>query len=148
MQMKFSQKRALANRSGFTLIEIILVIGLLAILAGLVIGNVDKIFGNQQLEMAKFKVNESFKTPLTTFRVAMGRYPTTEEGLQALLTKPASDTRGRWKGPYVESASDLEDPWGQPMQYRFPGTKNPSKYDLYSFGPDMVQSDDDIGNWE
>ena len=148
MQMKISRKHSLAKRSGFTLIEIMLAIGLMALLATVVIINVDRIFGSQQEGIAKFKVSEAFKTPLTTYRVHMGRYPTTEEGLQALLKKPASDTRGRWKGPYVEDTSDLEDPWGQPLQYRFPGVKNPSKYDLYSFGPDMVQSDDDIGNWE
>jgi len=125
-----------------------LAIGLMALLATVVITNVDNILGTQQEGITRVKVNDSFKTPLTSYRVHMGSYPTTEEGLQALLTRPASDTRGRWQGAYIDSEEDLFDPWGMPLQYRYPGIKNPSKYDLYSFGPDKKESEDDIGNWD
>jgi len=88
MQITDTRKRRSSRKSGFTLIEIILVIGLLAILAGLVIGNVDKIFGNQQVEMARFKVNESFKTPLTTSSTRMERPPKTRlSGAQLTLPR-------------------------------------------------------------
>jgi len=133
-------------KDAFTLVEMILVIGLIALLAGLVIGNVDKIFGENQAQLAHYKVNESFKAPLTSYRIHMGRYPTTSEGLEALLKRPEGD-QGRWRGPYIESEKDLLDPWGNKLQYRYPGSKREGSYDLFSHGPDGKESDDDIGNW-
>ncbi|OUW17283.1 MAG: type II secretion system protein GspG [Opitutales bacterium TMED158] len=147
--MKMETKRnrnRYASRRGFTLIEIMLVIGLMVLLFGLVVANVDKIFGDNQAQLVSFKVKESFKTPLTSYRIHMGSFPTTQQGLKALLTRPEND-RGRWKGPYIESPEDLVDPWGRELQYRYPGTQNPSAYDLFSLGEDGTESGDDITNW-
>ncbi len=140
---KFSERR-----SAFTLVEMLLVIALIAILAGVAIVNVDKIFGGNQESVAKIFVTQSMKAPLTSYRIHMGSYPSTAEGIQALLTAPSSKA-DRWKGPYLDVTGNKvpEDPWGNPYQYRYPGTRNTGSYDLYSWGADKVESDDDIGNW-
>jgi len=135
-----------SSKRGFTLIEIMLVIGLMVLLFGLVVANVDKIFGDNQEQLVAFKVKESFKTPLTSYRIHMGSFPSTQQGLKALLSRPEND-RGRWKGPYIENPEDLVDPWGNQLQYRYPGAQNTSSYDLFSLGPDGTESGDDITNW-
>lgn len=134
------------GQAGFTLLEIIVVIGILSILATLVITNLTKSLENSRVSVAKLFVNESMKTALTTYKIQMGDYPSTEEGLQALITPPAGKT-DRWQGPYIEGKLPL-DPWGHPYQYRYPGTHNKESYDLWSVGKDGVDgTDDDIGNW-
>lgn len=134
------------RKSGFTLIEILLVLGLIGLLVSVVVINAGSIFGNQQVKMTTLKVNESLTTPLFSYKSDMGNYPTTEQGLKALLVKPGND-RGRWHGPYVKDDESLLDAWQNELKYRFPGVKNPSGYDLYSLGPDGTESGDDIGNW-
>jgi len=129
-----------------TLLEILIVVMLISLLAGLVIGNIDKIFGQNQETIARLFVNDSLKVPLAAYRIQMGSYPTTEEGLQALITAPANRA-DRWKGPYIESKTVPLDPWGNPYQYKNPGVKNADRFDLWSWGPDGRESADDIGNW-
>mgnify|MGYP001127040337 CR=1 FL=1 len=131
-------------KRGFSLIEMLIVIALIAMLAGLVVTNLDKLFGGGQEKIARIFVKESIKAPLFQFRTDMGNYPTTEQGLQALYTAP-SGAGDRWRGPYVEELP--RDPWENPYQYRSPGERNPDKYDIWSLGPDGKKSDDDIGNW-
>jgi len=88
------------------------------------------------------------KTTLGMFEVDCGRYPTTSEGLDALLKLPNNTSITNWHGPYLEKASDLEDQWGHKFGYRCPGNRNPNGYDLYSAGPDGKEGTaDDIGNW-
>ncbi len=137
-----------ARRAAFTLFEMLIVIALIALLAGVAITNVDKIFGQNQETLARIFVNDSMKAPLTSYRIDMGSYPSTAEGLQALLTSPEGGG-DRWNGPYLDTSGNRVplDPWQRPYQYRFPGTRNTGKYDLFSFGPDGVESADDIGNW-
>lgn len=135
-----------SKKAGFTLVEMLLVIGLIVLLAGLVVTNVGNIFGDQQAKLTHFKVNEAFKTPLFKYRMDTGSYPTTEQGLKALLQKPSND-RGRWRGPYLDKPENIVDDWGNELKYRFPSTNNPGSYDLYSLGPDGVESEDDIQNW-
>ena len=136
-----------SRRSGFTLVEILVVITIIGLLAGLTIANFGKLFGGSQIDIAKLFVNQSMRTPLVTYRLQMGSYPSTEEGLQALITAPAGKT-DRWRGPYVEGGKIPPDPWGEPYQYRCPGVHNKDGYDLWSKGPDRTDgTDDDIGNW-
>jgi general secretion pathway protein G len=140
--------RPLAARRAFTLLEILVVLAIIGLLAGLAISNVDKIFGSAQVTTAQLFVQQSMKTSLTTYSIQMGGYPSTADGLQALITAPANKA-DRWRGPYIEGGKVPLDPWGEPYQYRSPGTKNKTSYDLYSKGPDKADgTEDDIGNWD
>jgi general secretion pathway protein G len=133
------------RKAGFSLIEILIVLAIIALLTGVVILNVEGIFGGGQEQTAQIFVNSSVKAPLLSYKIHLGNYPSTAEGLKALKTAPAGK-QAKWKGPYVDKIPS--DPWSNPYQYRFPGTKNPKGYDCFSFGPDGTESADDIGNWE
>lgn len=132
------------KRSAFTLLEILIAIALLAAIAALLIGDLDRVLGGGRTGVARIFVNETMENPLMNFRIHMGRYPTTEEGLQALLTRPSEEAEN-WQGPYIRRLPN--DPWGNPYQYRFPGERNPDGFDLWSWGPDGRDSDANIGNW-
>lgn len=137
------------SRSAFTLLEILVTLAIIGLLAGLAISNSDKIFGQSQEAVAKIFVRDSLKTALTRYRIDLGDYPTTTEGLAALTTAPANKAE-RWRGPYAEAPGGKlpVDPWGEAYRYRYPGTKNKGGYDLYSVGPDKADgTEDDIGNW-
>ncbi|MGB0333802.1 MAG: type II secretion system major pseudopilin GspG [Opitutales bacterium] len=137
------------NRSGgFSLIEILIVIALIAILVTVTIGNLDNVFGGQQTKVADIFVNQTAKIGLTPYKLDVGNYPTTEEGLEALVRAPAGK-ESRWRGPYLEEVP--LDPWKQAYRYRYPGSKNINGargYDVWSLGPDGTESADDIGNWK
>ncbi len=143
-KQSLSLKKRKMSAPGFSLMEILVVIGLIGAIAGLVILNLDKIFSSGKEQIAKLYVNETIKTPLFAYKLNVGNYPTTEQGLESLVKQP-SNTKN-WKGPYIDKLQD--DPWGHPYQYKFPGVKNPGGYDVWSLGPDGIESDEDIGNWE
>ena len=131
----------------FTLLEILIAIAILGLLVGLTVTNLDKIFGNNQETVAKLFVQDSIKVPLATYRMSMGSFPSTAEGLQALITPP-SNNADNWRGPYLTDGKLPLDPWGEPYQYRYPGTHNKNGYDVWSKGPDKQDgTSDDIGNW-
>lgn len=130
--------------AGFTLLEILMAIALLALLVGVVLTNVEGMFGRGQEKAAEIFVKESAKTGLATYRMDMGNYPSSAEGLEALVSRPASGED--WRGPYLEDLP--EDPWKNPYRYQFPGTRSNKAYDVWSTGPDGTDgTDDDIGNW-
>lgn len=134
-------------RRAFTLLEIMIALAILALLVGLAVTNLDTIFGNAQGTTAKLFVSESIKLPLSSYRIAMGDYPSTSDGLQVLITAPTSRAE-QWRGPYFSDPKIPVDPWGEPYVYHYPGVHNPKGYDIYSKGPDKVDSTaDDIGNW-
>ncbi len=135
------------RRAAFTLFEILIVIALIAMLASVAIYNAGDIFTGGQADIERLKVKDGFSIPLTTFQTSMGGYPTTEEGLQALVTPPSINAE-RWRGPYVKDSALLNDSWGTPYFYRSPGVHNPRSYDIWSAGPDRREgTNDDIGNW-
>ncbi|GAB1487859.1 type II secretion system major pseudopilin GspG [Opitutaceae bacterium] len=138
-----------ARRSAFTLLEILVVLAIMGLLVGLAVTKVGGIFGGKQEDVARIFVQSSLKTPLTAYRLDLGDYPTTSEGIAALLSAPANRA-DRWRGPYIEAPGGRvpTDPWGEPYVYRYPGVKNKSSYDVFSKGPDRREDTaDDIGNW-
>jgi general secretion pathway protein G len=140
---------SLRRQRGFTLVEILTVLAIVGLLIGVVVSNTDKIFGQSQESVARIFVRDSLKTSLVRYRIDLGDYPTTAEGLNALITAPSSNA-DRWRGPYMDALGGKLplDPWGQPYEYRYPGVKNPGGYDLFSKGLDKTpDTADDIGNW-
>jgi general secretion pathway protein G len=126
---------------GFTLVELMLVLIILAILAGVVVRNFTGISQHAKESAAKADI-ANIGGALSQFEIENGRFPTNEEGLNALVVKPADlDT---WKKPYLESLK--KDPWGHDYIYHFPGTGT-KNYDLLSGGPDGREGGgDDITN--
>jgi general secretion pathway protein G len=117
------------------------------VLATVAIGNLGGIFSGQQDKVAGLFVKQTLDTALVPYRLDVGNYPSTEEGLTALMKAPAGK-EAKWKGAYLKELP--LDPWGNPYQYRYPGTKNINAargYDAWSWGPDGSESADDIGNW-
>lgn len=147
-KMKFNSQTRLSirgSRSGFSLVEMLIVIALIAIVGTLLIGRIGNLFSGAQEDVAKQFVDNALKAPLLKYRIDIGSYPTTDQGLVALLNAP-SNREGKWRGPYIEKLPD--DPWGNPYQYKYPGTKNTDGYDLWSLGPDANSDADNIGNWQ
>ena len=145
-------RQALVRRdfrtAAFTMMELLVVLAILALLAGLAISNIHGIFGGAQASTAELFVKESLKAPLFTYRMHMNDFPSTAEGLQALITAP-STRADRWHGPYITETKVPTDPWGEPYQYEYPGKRVKGMYDLWSKGPDKQSgTGDDIGNWE
>ncbi len=153
MQTRIPQTRtsqAAGRQQGFSLVEILFVIALIALIASVAISNLTGTFGGQQEKIASQIVNQGMKLSLTAYMLDIGNYPSSEEGLAALVKSPAGK-ESRWKGPYLEETQVPLDPWGNPYQYRFPGSRNVSGargYDIWSLGPDGTESADDIGNWK
>ena len=116
---------------GFTLLELLVVIVIIGLLAAYVGPKYFAQLGKSEVTVAKAQI-EAFEKSLDTYRLDVGRYPTTEEGLAALLVAPpAAGTR--WNGPYLKKAVP-PDPWGHAYQYRAPGSKG--EYDIVSMGKD------------
>lgn len=140
-------RRLRRARAAFTLLEILIVLAIIGLLVGLAVSKFENIFGSSQQEVARLFVGQSMKLPLTSYRLHMGDYPSTAEGLQALVSAPANKA-DRWRGPYIDGGKVPLDPWQEPYVYRYPGAKNKGGYDLFSKGPDKQEdSADDIGNW-
>ncbi|HMO27688.1 MAG TPA: type II secretion system major pseudopilin GspG [Tepidisphaeraceae bacterium] len=142
--MNMNNRRNPVVRRAFSLIELLLVLVILAVLAAIV---VPKFTGRgQQARETAAKANISIlSNALAQFEIDTGRYPTNDEGLEALVRQP-SGAEG-WRGPYIERGVP-KDPWGNDFGYRQPGQRNPTSYDLYSLGADGREGNDDIGNWD
>ena len=136
------------RKQGFTLIELMLVIVIVGSLAAMVVPRLTSRLKGSQTEIARADIKGNLALALRLYAVDHnGNYPSTAQGLQALLTKPASSSVSEnWKGPYLEQPP--VDPWKQPYVYQYPGSHPPYEYDLYSLGPDGEKSDDDITNWQ
>jgi general secretion pathway protein G len=123
------------RRRGFTLIELLVTIAIIATLAAIIAPSLFSNVGDAKLNAAKSQV-QIIALALDAYRVDNDEYPTTEEGIQALRTAPATgDALTNWRGPYVRQVIPL-DPWGRPYVYVSPGISNPNSYDLYTLGKD------------
>ncbi len=143
--MKTSPSRR--RRSGFTLIEVMLVLVILVILAGMAVTAIGPMRRRAQINAAKTQVG-LVATALDNFDLLTGNYPATDQGLDALIDPPANlPNADPLDWPMLKKRVGL-DPWDNPYQYESPGKNNPASYDIWSFGPDEVNgTDDDIGNW-
>jgi len=144
-----------ARRSAFTLIEVLLVAGILALLAAFAIPKLFSQAEGAKIDLTKAAIgrNGPIAKGLESYKWDVGKYPDTDEGLQALFEPKDSRGDERYKGPYLEgSYEELTDSWGNPFEYRSPGEVNEEKYDLWSKGPNREDDggragSDDIKNW-
>lgn len=134
------QRRRAAPRlqDGFTLVELLVVLVILALLFGLVVPRTIDYLGRAKSDVAKIQI-QNLAQALDLFRLDNGRYPTQDEGLKALVAKPANAPR--WAGPYVKGNEVPADPWGKPYLYELP-SKRGLAYDLYSLGADGTRGGD------
>jgi len=131
---------------GFTLIELLLVLVILTTLMSIVLPKFTGRSKEAKITAAKTQIAQ-LEVALDSFEIDLGRYPTTVEGLRALVQKPTSNADG-WEQPYLRREEVPKDPWGNEYTYKYPGQYNEHGYDLRSNGPDGKQgSEDDIVNW-
>jgi general secretion pathway protein G len=133
------------SRRGFTLMEMLLVLTIIALLMGMVIYHLTGIGEGAKVQKVQADLL-GFKELLAGYQLESGSLPTTEQGLKALWSKPTAEPVPQHWRAMLES--ETLDPWNHPYQYRNPGKHNPDRYDLFSNGPDGApDTDDDIGNW-
>jgi len=133
------------KNKGFTLIELMLVVIIIGVLVSMVAPRLAGKTKQARVAAAKADIEANISLALDLYEVDNGNYPTTDEGLNALRTKPGS--ADNWNGPYLKKKAI--DPWGNPYKYASsPAAHNTVDYDLSSAGPDGVESEDDIVNWE
>ncbi len=137
----------LARARGFTLIEIMVVVVIIALLAAVIVPTVVNKVDEARVAKAKEDI-QSLETALTEYRLDNSVYPSTQQGLEALVKRPNSSSLSNWHGPYIQRL--VKDPWGHPYHYAYPGTHG-LPYDLYSLGPDNrpggTGSNAEIANW-
>ena len=147
--MKKSRKivRPTPAESGFTLLELLVVLAILGLLAAIVGPQVIRYLGSSKTQTAQVQV-KNVAASLQLFRLDAGRYPTAEEGLGALIKAPASVPL--WNGPYLPDEAAITDPWGKPYQLRVPGEHG--EVDVFSLGsygaPGGSGEARDVGNWK
>jgi general secretion pathway protein G len=134
--------------AGFTLMEMMVVLAIIGTLALLVGPSVLRNVGDANVTAARSQI-ETFGVALDAYRIDVGAYPTSAQGLTVLRAAPAPGVRG-WRGPYLRKTVP-HDPWGRPYVYEAPGRRNPDAYDLYTLGRDGVAGgsgeDADITSW-
>lgn len=138
----------LCNRKregGFTLLELLVVMVIIGLLAGFVGPRYFAQIGKSEAKTARAQLT-AVEQALDQYRLDVGHYPSTEQGLAVLMVKPADEAK--WQGPYLKKALPT-DPWGRPYSYKFPGEH--SEFDLWSFGKDAqpggTVDNEDITNW-
>ena len=135
--------KLLKQKKGFTLIELMLVVIIIGILVAMIVPRMAGRSEQARVAVSQADVDLNIATALKLYELDNGSFPTTDEGLNALLSAPS--TAKRWKGPYLDKTP--MDPWDNPYKYRSPGTHR-TDFDLYSLGKDGTESSDDVINWQ
>jgi general secretion pathway protein G len=148
MNLKVSRQRVRGRASGFTLIEIMVVVVIIGLLAAVIVPTVVSKVDEAKVNKAKADI-QSLETALTMYRLDNSKYPTSDQGLTALVTQPTDPSIKHWRpGGYLSRVS--KDPWGNDYQYVIPGSHG-KEYDVFSLGADGAPGgegiDADIGNW-
>lgn len=120
-----------AGEAGFTLVEVLVVISIIGLIMGLVGPRVLNYLSDAKVKAARIQI-ESFSSALDLYYLDVGRYPSSTEGLNALIQRPSSAIA--WNGPYLKGTSVPKDPWGAPYVYKSPGDRKP--YEIVSYGPE------------
>ncbi len=129
-------------QAGFSLVEMLVVLAIIGLLVGLVGPRVLGYLADSKIKTARIQI-DSTAAALDLFYLDNTRYPTSSEGLNALVQKPGSAST--WNGPYLKGGQVPKDPWGNPYLYRSPGQHG--SYDLYSLGPDGREGVNNVTNW-
>ena len=141
------RRRPYALSSGFTLVELLVVLAILGLLVGLVGPRVMSALGSSKTKTARIQIEE-LSGALDIYRLEVGRYPTTNEGLQALV-ESTGDAKN-WNGPYLKKSQVPKDPWGFDYEYRSPGEHG--SFDIWTTGADNREGgegeDQDVRGWE
>jgi general secretion pathway protein G len=137
------------RQAGFTLLEILLVVIIIGLLVGVAVVKLGGKTKEAQITASRDQIH-NYETAMDLYELDNGFLPTTEQGLQALISPPGSPpVPNNWKGPYIRPAVLKKDPWQRDFKYVCPGQHNTSSFDLSSPGPDGVEgNEDDIGNWQ
>ena len=130
-------RQAPRRRAGFTLLELLVVLAIIGLIAAFIGPEVLNQLSGAKTDAARIQM-KNVEASLDLYRLDMGRYPTQEEGLQALVRTPEQSPK--WRGPYLKSAEGLKDPWGQPFNYRRPGREK--EYDIFTYGADQAEGGD------
>jgi general secretion pathway protein G len=134
------------REAGFTLLELLVTLTILSLLAAVVAPQVLKYIASSRVETSQLQV-DNIAAALDLFHIDMSRYPTAQEGLEALLTQP--DNTPNWHGPYLKKSKALTDPWGVPYHYQVPGQHG--DVDVFSYGDGKTDGSADdappIKNW-
>jgi len=136
------------NNKAFSVIEVMLVLIIISIITALVVPNIRGRGKEARLMAAKADIEANITAALDLYELDNGTYPTSEQGLAALIRKPSSSPVPKsWNGPYLKKKVLPKDPWKNEYIYESPGEYNTDEFDLSSSGPDGIESDDDIVNW-
>jgi general secretion pathway protein G len=145
-----NSRRLRRPEGGFTLIEIMIVMVIIAMLAALVGPRVMGALGSSKVKATKIQI-ETLSNAVEAFHLDTGRFPTQQEGLVVLVDNPAAAPIKNWHGPYLKKNRIPPDEWGNPFVYEIP-SKNKMPFDIYSLGadgkPGGTGDDADLGNWD
>jgi general secretion pathway protein G len=130
LQLQPAQSCRLRNDAGYTLLELLVVMGILAVLTAIATPQLMGYFGKAKMQSAEVQI-QNIGTALELYYMENGSYPTETVGLKALVEPPADAPH--WNGPYLKKAQNLLDPWGRPYRYKYPGQND--DYEVYSLGP-------------
>jgi general secretion pathway protein G len=143
---RFTMQRKIRSEEGYSLVELLVVLAIIVLLGTIAVPQLLKYLDKAKQDTALAQI-QSLGATIDLFKLDVGRYPTQEEGLDVLVTKPA-DLEG-WNGPYLKRKDMLLDPWKHSYRYKFPGEHG--DYDLFSYGADDREGGDgtnkDITNW-